>query len=134
MTAPDGTIWVADRCGVSGAGGTTCADANAGVNPIFQFDTSGKVLKSWGAGMFVSPHKLTVDKNGYLWMADNGGHQVFKLSQDGKILMTLGKKGSPGLAWTSSMRRPKSRSLRMATSSSATATPEAAQPSAMRAS
>jgi DNA-binding beta-propeller fold protein YncE len=98
-TAPDGTIWVVDRCGASGAGGTTCAGDNAGVNPVFQFDTSGKLLKSFGAGMFVSPHKLSVDKDGNLWLADNGGNQVFKLSQDGKVLLTLGKKGvaGPGL-------------------------------------
>jgi hypothetical protein len=96
MTAPDGTIWVADRCGASGAGGTTCAGDNAKVNPIFQFDTSGKLLKTFGAGMFVSPHKLAVDRDGFLWLADNGGHQVFKLSQDGKVLLTLGKKGVAG--------------------------------------
>jgi NHL repeat len=99
-TAPDGTIWVVDRCGVSGAGGTTCAGPNAAVVPIFQFDTSGKLLKSFGAGLFVSPHKLTVDKDGNLWVADNGSHQVFKLSSaDGKVLMTLGQKGvaGPGL-------------------------------------
>ena len=32
-------------------------------------------------------------------MADNGSHQVFKLDPDGKVLMTLGKKGvaGPGL-------------------------------------
>ena len=95
-TAPDGTIWVADRCGNSGAGGTTCAGPSAGVNPIFQFDTSGKMLKTFGAGMFVSPHKLSVDKEGYLWLADNGGHQVFKLNADGKVLLTLGKKGVAG--------------------------------------
>ncbi len=95
-TAPDGTIWVADRCGNSGAGGTTCGGASASVNPIFQFDTSGKLRKTFGAGMFVSPHKLAVDKEGYLWLADNGGHQVFKLSQDGTVLLTLGKKGVAG--------------------------------------
>jgi len=96
-TAPDGTIWVVDRCGVSGAGGTTCAGPNAAVVPIFQFDTSGKLLKSFGAGLFVSPHKLTVDKDGNLWVADNGSHQVFKLSSaDGKVLMTLGQKGVAG--------------------------------------
>jgi len=96
-TAPDGTIWVVDRCGVSGAGGTTCAGPNAAVVPIFQFDTSGKLLKSFGAGLFVSPHKLTVDKDGNLWVADNGSHQVFKLSSaDGKVLMTLGQKGAAG--------------------------------------
>ena len=95
--APDGKLWVVDRCGASGAGGTTCGGANASVNPVFQFDTSGKLLKSWGAGMFVSPHKLSVDKEGNLWLADNGGQQVFKLSQDGKILLTLGKKGIAGM-------------------------------------
>ena len=96
--APDGTIWVVDRCGVSGAGGTTCAGPNAGIAPIFQFDTSGKMLKNFGAGMFVSPHKLTVDPEGNLWLADNGAHQIFKLSpSDGKILMALGKKGVAGV-------------------------------------
>jgi 6-bladed beta-propeller len=95
-TAPDGTIWVADRCGNSGAGGSTCGGASANVNPIFQFDTSGKLLKTFGAGMFVSPHKLAADRDGYLWLADNGGHQVFKLTQDGKVLLTLGKKGIAG--------------------------------------
>jgi WD40 repeat protein len=41
----------------------------------------------------VSPHKLTVDKDGFLWLADNGSHQVFKLTQDAKVLLTLGKPG-----------------------------------------
>jgi streptogramin lyase len=95
-TAPDGTIWVVDRCGNSGAGGTTCGGAGASVAPIFQLDSSGKVLKSLGAGLFVSPHKLTIDKDGNLWLADNGAHQVFKLDQSGKVVMTLGKKGVAG--------------------------------------
>src|SRR5439155_13246799 len=95
-TAPDNTIWVIDRCGNSGAGGTTCGGASANVNPIFQFDTSGKLLKTLGAGMFISPHKLTVDSEGNLWLADNGANQVFKLDPTGKVLMTLGKKGIAG--------------------------------------
>jgi DNA-binding beta-propeller fold protein YncE len=95
-TAPDGTIWVADRCGQSGAGGSLCNGANAGIDPIFQFDTSGKLLKSFGKGMFTSPHKLIIDKDGNLWMADNGQHQVMKLDPNGKILMTIGKKDSAG--------------------------------------
>jgi hypothetical protein len=99
FAAPDGNLWVVDRCGISGAGGTTCAGPNAGVDPVFEFDTSGKMIKSFGAGLFVSPHKITVDKQGNIWLADNGGHQVFKLDQTGKVLLTLGKKGvaGPGL-------------------------------------
>jgi sugar lactone lactonase YvrE len=95
-TGPDGTIWVTDRCGNTGAGGTTCGGASAHIDPIFQFDPSGKLLRMFGAGMFVSPHKLTVDKDGNLWMADNGAHQVLELSSEGKILLMLGKKGVAG--------------------------------------
>ena len=135
-TAPDGTIWVVDRCGVSGAGGTTCAGPNATVAPIFQFDTSGKMLKSFGAGMFVSPHKLTVDKDGNLWVADNGSHQVFKLSSaDGKSAADARQEGCRrGRTGSSSMRPPKSPSRPTAISSSATATRAAARLSATRAS
>ncbi len=95
-TAPDGTIWVIDRCGQSGSGGATCGGDSAGIDPVFQFDTSGKLLKSFGAGLFVSPHKLEVDKDGNIWVADNGGDQVFKLDRNGKVLMVLGKKGVAG--------------------------------------
>lgn len=93
---PDGTIWVLDRCGSFGAGGSTCAGPNAGVHPIFQFDPSGRMRRNIGAGLFVNPHKLTIDNDGNLWVADNASHQVFKLSPDGKILMTLGKKDISG--------------------------------------
>ena len=51
--------------------------------------------------MFVFPHGATVDRDGNLWVTDargeNGkGHQVFKFSPDGKVLMTLGKAGVSG--------------------------------------
>jgi DNA-binding beta-propeller fold protein YncE len=94
-TAPDGTIWVFDRCGISSVSGSSCDGPRADVNPIFQFDTSGKLLKNFGAGLFYGPHKLTIDSEGNLWVADSG-NQVFKLNQDGKVLLTLGRRGEPG--------------------------------------
>lgn len=95
-TAPDGSLWVVDRCGSAAVGGSSCDGPGAAVNPIFQFDSSGKLLRNIGAGIFVAPHKLTIDNDGNLWVADNGGHQVFKLDPDGNVLMTLGKKGHAG--------------------------------------
>jgi hypothetical protein len=91
-TAPDGTIWVVDRCGNSGA--LVVRYLKREVSPIFQFEPSGKLLKNFGAGMFVSPHKLTLDAAG-TWLADNGGHQSYKMTPDGRVLLTLGKKGGP---------------------------------------
>ena len=69
--------------------------------PIIEFDASGKVLKTWGEKMFVWPHGIRVDRNGFLWITDgrarNGiGQQVFKFTRDGQLLMTLGKKGVSG--------------------------------------
>jgi DNA-binding beta-propeller fold protein YncE len=39
---------------------------------------------------------MEVDKEGNVWVADNVGNQVFKLDPNGKVLMTLGKKGVAG--------------------------------------
>jgi len=96
--APNGNIWVADRC-TTGMGACEGSD----LNPIFEFDASGKMLKNFGAGLFVYPHGLWVDKEGNVWVTDargaNGkGQQVIKFSPDGKVLMRLGKAGVAGLA------------------------------------
>ena len=69
--------------------------------PVIEFDAAGKVLKTWGEKMFVWPHGLRVDRNGFLWITDgrerNGmGQQVFKFTRDGQLVMTLGTKGVSG--------------------------------------
>jgi ABC-type molybdate transport system substrate-binding protein len=91
---PDGNIYVLYRCHENSCAGRPEA-------PILKFDKSGKLLKAWGAGMFVFPHGSTIDHEGNFWVTDAGGmdgkgHQVFKFSPDGKLLMTLGKKGVAG--------------------------------------
>jgi sugar lactone lactonase YvrE len=94
FVAPGGHIWVAERCGAN-----SCAGSN--LAPVLEFDPSGKLLKSWGAGMFVFPHGILIEKDGTIWLTDgqgaNGkGQQVFKFSPEGKVLMTLGKAGVAG--------------------------------------
>jgi DNA-binding beta-propeller fold protein YncE len=96
--AADGTLWVIDRCGIMTVTGASCDGPGKGVAPIFQFDTSGKLLKNFGADIFTGPHKMSIDPEGNLWVADNAGAQVFKLNQDGKVLLTLGRKNQKGTA------------------------------------
>ncbi len=92
--AANGDVYVIHRCHDNSCVGRT-------EPPILKFDRSGKLLKSWGAGMFNFPHGATIDADGNLWVTDeqggNGkGQQVFKFSPDGKVLMTLGKAGVAG--------------------------------------
>jgi DNA-binding beta-propeller fold protein YncE len=69
--------------------------------PVIEFDRAGNVLKTWGDGLFVYPHGIRIDRNGFLWLTDargrdGKGQQVFKYSRDGKLLMTLGTAGIGG--------------------------------------
>ena len=114
--APDGkTIWVAERCGAN-----RCVDQKGEPSPldvVLKFDPSGKLLASFGKGMFVFPHGIHVDRDGNVWVTDGSdnlprrapgapadaptpaapskviGHQVYKFSPEGKLLLTLGKAG-----------------------------------------
>ena len=105
----DGTsIWVAERCAQNSCVGSP-------LDPVLKFDATGTLVAHFGAGLIASPHGITVDKNGNVWVTDCSctgggrggaggttgappispatGHQVFEFSPDGKLLMTLGRPG-----------------------------------------
>ena len=70
--------------------------------PIVYFDAAGKIIQSFGQGLFTSGHGMCRDRDGNVWAADNPfggsipagrGFQVFKFSTDGRLLLTLGQAG-----------------------------------------
>lgn len=94
--AADGNIWVVERCGANSCVGST-------VDPILLFTPEGKLVRSFGAGLFAWPHGIDVDHDGNLWVTDawrqgakTTGHAVLKFSPDGKLLMTIGTPGTAG--------------------------------------
>jgi len=69
--------------------------------PVLRIDPSGKVVKSFGQGMIVNAHGMTIDRDGNVWVTDaqikdGKGNQVLKFSPEGKLLMALGKAGVAG--------------------------------------
>ncbi len=67
--------------------------------PIVVFDRSGKYIRGFGAGMFSAdggPHSIGVDREGFVWATDRNANVVYKFTLEGKLLMTLGKKGVKG--------------------------------------
>src|SRR5437660_1583428 len=98
--------WAQFPPGITKWGSATGVDVDARDNvyvlhrneavPIMVFDRNGKFLRSWGQGMFKTTHFLRVDRSGNVWVTDRGDMQAFKFKPDGKLLMTLGKKGVTG--------------------------------------
>ena len=104
---PDGSsVWVAERCGqfappTAMRPGVPFACDGSNLDPILKFDASGKLMKSFGAGLFILPHGLHIDRDGNVWVTDGlgrdgKGHQVIKFSPDGQVLLRLGKAGLAG--------------------------------------
>jgi peptidylamidoglycolate lyase len=59
---------------------------------VWVFDgRSGRLLRSWGADLFVMPHGLTIDAHDNVWLTDVGLQQVFKFSPDGRLLLAIGE-------------------------------------------
>jgi len=110
-------VWVAIRCGGEGDPGaaplgdqTSCGTSD--LDPIVRFAPDGTVSRSFGSGMFVWPHGMHVDRDGNVWVTEAAtgdrleearlhrgrpiGHQVFKFSPTGQLLMTLGEAGVAG--------------------------------------
>jgi DNA-binding beta-propeller fold protein YncE len=95
------SIWVAERCGVNNCAGSSLPS-------VLKFDDKGTLVASFGAGMVLSPHGIHVDKDGNVWVVDcactlgaaatapanvGKGHQIYKFSPKGELLMTLGAPG-----------------------------------------
>jgi streptogramin lyase len=70
---PDGTTHIFHR--------------NPRLDPILLLDANGKVLKSWGKGLFENPHSIRRDAEGNIWTVDSRSSVVIKFSPEGKQLL-----------------------------------------------
>jgi sugar lactone lactonase YvrE len=90
--APDGTLWIAERCGAN-----DCL-ASYEIEPILHVTADGRWLGAFGSNVFAWPHGLHIDAVGNIWVTDaregdDRGHQVVKFAADGRELMRLGAAG-----------------------------------------
>lgn len=67
-----------------------------GENPIMEFAPDGRLVRSWGEGMFIRAHAIRVDPEGNIWTVDNDTHQVLKMDPSGRVRMVLGRHGQSG--------------------------------------
>ena len=102
-TLPQGMVWGA-AIGIipDDTGGTWMLFRSE--TPILYINSNGRVTKSIGKGTIVQAHGFCMDNDGNLWAGDSGpfrddpstrgrGFQIHKFSQDGELLMSLGRAG-----------------------------------------
>lgn len=94
---PDGKTWDGSTSWITadGKGNVLVLVRTA---PYFRwFTRDGKFVKAFGDdGLFQTAHSVTIDSQGFPWVTDSAGHVVHKFSPDGRLLMTLGRKGAAG--------------------------------------
>src|SRR5215469_14938827 len=71
----DGTIYALQRGGQA--------------DPVIAVTPAGKVLRSWGKGMYAVPHSIRVDPDGNIWTVDAGNSTLLKFTAEGKLLQKI---------------------------------------------
>jgi DNA-binding beta-propeller fold protein YncE len=64
-------------------------------DPVVVIDQTGKVVRSWGKGMFTTPHAIRIDPRGNVWTTDAASSMVYKFSPEGKTLLQIEVGGQP---------------------------------------
>ena len=68
---------------------------NRSDHPVAVFDPEGRLLFSWGEGLFNRPHGITIGPDDSVYCTDDLDHTVHRFTSDGRRLLTLGKSGTP---------------------------------------
>jgi DNA-binding beta-propeller fold protein YncE len=58
-------------------------------DPVVVVDRKGNFVRSWGKGMFKTPHGIRVDPAGNVWTIDAGSSMVYKFTPHGEKLMEI---------------------------------------------
>ena len=85
------SIWAFIRCDETnpvtlangGRFGIDCLDKTGrikNIDTIYKFNANGEVVKSFGAGMFIWPHGLHVDKEGNVWATDGASPEAVAIA------------------------------------------------------
>jgi DNA-binding beta-propeller fold protein YncE len=64
-------------------------------DPVIVLDTAGTVVRSWGKGMYTTPHAIRIDPHDNVWTTDAASSMVYKFSPQGTLLMKIEVGGQP---------------------------------------
>jgi streptogramin lyase len=71
------------------AGNLYIIQRGTAADPIIVAQPSGKVLRTFGRGLFNRPHSVRIDPNGNVWAVDSNTSMVYKFSSAGETLLAI---------------------------------------------
>ena len=66
-----------------------------GDHPVIVLDRDGRVLTTWGEGLFRRPHGICIGPDDAVYCVDDAGHAVHKFTPDGQLVRTVETANSP---------------------------------------
>jgi outer membrane protein assembly factor BamB len=64
-------------------------------DPVIAVDAEGRIVHSFGKGLYTIPHAIRIDAQGHVWTVDAGSSKVMEYTQDGKQVLTIDVGGMP---------------------------------------
>jgi len=64
-------------------------------DPVIVLDQEGKIVRSWGRGLYATPHAIRIDPEGNVWTTDCANSMVYKFSPEGEKLLAIEIGGLP---------------------------------------
>ena len=58
-------------------------------DPVLVLNREGRIVRSWGKGMFKIPHSIRIDAQGNIWTVDSSSSMVMKFTPEGNKLMEI---------------------------------------------
>ena len=64
-------------------------------DPVIAVDQEGRVLHSFGKGLYKIPHAIRLDPEGNIWTVDAGSSMIIKFTTNGQRLLQIDAGGQP---------------------------------------
>lgn len=95
---PQGAGWALEMVSsvaVDPSGAIYLLQRGSQADPVIVADRQGRILRSWGKGLYKIPHSIRIDPAGNVWTADAASSMVYQFSRDGKKLLEINVGGLP---------------------------------------
>ena len=87
--APGWEIGYPSAVSMDAAGDIYVLQRGEKADPVLVLSRDGKIIRSWGKGMYKIPHSIRIDPEGNIWTVDSSSSMVLKFTPQGEKLMEI---------------------------------------------